>query len=335
MFIPKTVLQFVVAGLMLMPLIDCGGRHTAAEKYYLVTTNTKLPYWQAAGAGLVKAAVEMKVQAEMAGPEAYDPKAEVEEFQRIVARTPPPTGILVSAADSELMKPAIDAAIARNIPVVTMDSDSPGSKRLLFIGTNSYQAGVMGGRVTAKALDGKGNVAVFTMPNQANLIERLNGYRFVFSTYPQIKIVQIVDIKGDPRVAFDTAQSMVDKKEKIDAFICLEAQGGNEVADVLTRNNVTGRTVVAMDTDQRTLEWIQKGVIAATIAQKPFTMGFYGLKVLDDLYHYPLNPLGANWAQDPFSPMPSFIDTGATLVDKSNVEAFIKARNAATSGAGQ
>ena len=41
-----------------------------------------------------------------------------------------------------------------------------------------------------------------------------------------------------------------------------------------------------MDTDQETLDWIQKGVIAATIAQKPYTMAFVGMQMLDNLYHH-------------------------------------------------
>jgi ABC-type sugar transport system substrate-binding protein len=45
--------------------------------------------------------------------------------------------------------------------------------------------------------------------------------------------------------------------------------------------------VVGMDTDQRTLEWIQQGLIKATIAQKPFTMAYTGLRMLADLTKYP------------------------------------------------
>jgi hypothetical protein len=53
-------------------------------------------------------------------------------------------------------------------------------------------------------------------------------------------------------------------------------------------------------------------------------------KLLDELHHHPLQSLTMNWAQDSFSPIPTFVDTGATLIDKSNVESFIKARNSAT-----
>ena len=38
------------------------------EKYYLVAVTTKLAYWQAAGAGLIKAAHGLGVAAEVVGP---------------------------------------------------------------------------------------------------------------------------------------------------------------------------------------------------------------------------------------------------------------------------
>ena len=50
-------------------LIHCGARHAPDEKYYLVATNIKLPYWQAAQAGLFRAAAQLKVKAEMVGPD--------------------------------------------------------------------------------------------------------------------------------------------------------------------------------------------------------------------------------------------------------------------------
>ena len=307
----------------------CASQHSADENYYLVTTNKQIPYWQAAGAGFLHAAAQMKVRAEFIGPDTYDPKAEQLEFEKLLQKKP--TGILVSPASGQLMHADIDQAIAAGIPVITIDSDSPESKRLFFIGTNNYQAGVMGAKVAAAQMRGKGNVVIFTMPGQANLDDRLRGYRDVFASYPGLKIVRLVDIHGDPRVAFDTTEQIIgQKKEKVDGFVCLEALAGKEVGEVLDRYHVTGKTVVAMDTDPDTLDWIKKGVIAATVAQKPYTMSLVGLEMLDDLYHHKLRSLQRNWAQDPFSPLPAFVDTGATLIDKSNVDAFISAEKSAT-----
>jgi ribose transport system substrate-binding protein len=322
-------LSFLLLGALALPLLNCGGsQHAPEEKYFLLATNIKLPYWQAAGAGIRQAATPLQVKWSFVGPETYDPKEQHEEFQRILKLQP--TGILISPADPELMKPDIDAAIAQGIPVITIDSDAPSSKRLFFIGTDNYDAGVMGARVAVKQLQGKGSVVIFTMPGQVNLAERLRGYRDVFASHPQIRIAEVVDVKGDPRIAFDKTMALTEKgQSKVDGFICLEATACEEVAEVLDRNKVTGKVVVAMDTHQGTLEGIQKGIIAATIAQKPFTMAFVGLKMLDDLYHHKPPSLDVHWAQDPFSPVPSFVDTGATLIDKSNVSSFIQASTAA------
>jgi ribose transport system substrate-binding protein len=309
-----------VVSLMLVMSVGCS-QH-AGEKYYLITVNKQVPYWQSARAGFGDAAAKLPASYEFIGPDTYDIKAEQESLQRAVREKA--TGILISSAQPELLKADIDAAIAQNIPVITIDSDSPASKRLFFIGTNNYQAGVMGGEAAAKALGAKGNVIVFTMPNQDNLNERLQGYRAAFERNPGIKIVSVVDIHGDPRVAFDTTQQVVDKNEKIDGFICLEALAGKEVASVLSQNRVRGKTVVAMDTDPDTLDWIRKGIIAATVAQKPYTMAYYGLQALDDLHHAKLSSLNANWRQDTRSPLPAFVDTGAMLINSENVGSFSK-----------
>ena len=309
----------------LLPFTGCGGRHDPREKYFLVTANSKLQYWQTAASGLAHAASQLGVQSEMVGPDTYDPAAEAQAFRDAVAKKP--SGILVSPADPSILGPEIDKAIAQGIPVITMDSDAPASKRICFIGTNNWDAGQIGGRVVAKAIHGKGNAVVFTIPEQHNLAERLLGYKDLFAEYPQIHIVQVVDMKGDPSVAFDNAMQIVKAgKLKPDAWVCLEASSCKEVADVLNRNNVKDATVVAMDTDQDTLDWLRKGNIAATIAQKPFTMAFYGVKMLDDLHHYPLAGSGT------FSPVPVFVDTGTTLIDKTNLDAFVQAQASAKAG---
>jgi ribose transport system substrate-binding protein len=320
----KTILMICGSG-MLLWLTGCGGYHSPTEKYYLVATNVKIPYWQNANAGLMRAATVLGVKAEMVGPDSFDPKAEHEAFRDVLAQKIKPAGIMVSAANPAIIQPDIDAAISQGIPVVTVDSDAPNSKRLTFIGTDNDKAGRMGGQLAAKLLEGHGNVVIYTMPEQANLKERLHGYQDVFESHPGIKIMEIVDMKGDPRIAFDHTQDLIDKKtiDKVDAFICLEAIACPEVADVLDRNKVGNKVIVAMDTDQRTLDAIKRGRIAATIAQKPFTMAYVAVPTLDNMHHHPPTPLDKAWAQDPNALVPNFISTGEMLVDKSNVDSFI------------
>ena len=319
------ILQSAAVAALAVALLSCGSGHTSDEYFVLLAANVQLPYWKTAASGFSHAAEEFKgVRSDVAGPQSYDPKAERDALDAAVQRKA--TGILISVADPAVLKDSIDKAIAAGIPVITVDSDAPSSKRLFFIGTNNYQAGFTGGQRLAKELHGKGSVVVFTMPDQQNLQDRLRGYKDALAKTPDVKITRVVDIQGDPRIAFDTATQIVGKeRDKVDAFVCLEAQSGKEVAGVLNSYHVTGKTVIAMDTDQETLDWIQKGVIAATISQKPYTMAFVGMQMLDNLYHHKPSSLEKDWSVDNYSPIPSFVDTGSDLIDKSNVDSFVQA----------
>ena len=66
----------------------------------------------------------------------------------------------------------------------------------------------------------------------------------------------------------------------------MEATGGSGAAEAVERFDMGGKLpIVAFDSDPETLDWIERGVITATITQKPYVMSYYGLKFLDDLHH--------------------------------------------------
>ncbi|HEX4576706.1 MAG TPA: substrate-binding domain-containing protein [Edaphobacter sp.] len=307
-----------------LPLLTGCTRHSKSEQYYLIATNTAVPYWKAAADGFAAAGALYGVSVDTRGPAGLNPQAEVDEFRAMVARKP--AGILVSVANSKLMAPEIDAAIAAGIPVITMDSDSPESKRLYFIGTNNFEAGKLGGRRMAARLNGKGNVVFFTNPGQPNLDDRLKGYQDILEDYKGIKVVEVFDIKADPGSALDQAAVYLARTgpAKIDGFICLDSRSGSNVAEALKRRNVTDRVLIAMDVDSDTLKLVGDGTIDSTISQKPYTMAFLGLKALDDIHHYPVKPLGGDYGLDPNSPFPAFIDTGVALVDKTNLDPILR-----------
>lgn len=329
MFLFHRIFRTAVLSVPLMFVLSCGSAHNSDEYYVLVSANLQVSYWKAAGAGFANASSQYKVRSDFTGPQTYDPKSERDALDQAVQKKA--TGILLAVTDPALLKDSIDKAIAAGIPVITIDSDAPASKRLLFVGTNNYQAGFTGGQRLAQELKGKGNVVVFSMPDQPNLQDRLRGYKDALAKMPDIKITRVVDIQGDPRIAFDTTTQIIGKeRDKVDAFVCLEAQSGKEVAGVLNSYHVTGKVVMAMDTDPETLDLIQKGVIAATIGQKPYTMAFVGMQMLDNLYHQKPPSLDKDWSKDSYAPIPSFVDTGSALIDKSNVDAFLQAGKSLT-----
>ena len=99
-------------------------------------------------------------------------------------------------------------------------------------------------------------------------------------------------------MAFDKTQKYLAQTgpKKIDAFVCLEASSGKQVADVVKRTNATDRVVIAWDADQGTLDAIKAGTIDSTVAQKPYTMGYFGLKALDEVFHNPPKQLDKDYS---------------------------------------
>lgn len=297
--------------------------HQKDEQYYLITANINLPYWQEAEAGLRDAAQVMGVKAEMDGPTTLSPKDELDSFQKAVALHP--AGILVSVMSQELLKPAIDSAVAQGIPVICIDADAPDSKRTLFVGTDNFRAGEESGKRIADILKGQGHIAIITVPGQPNLDERVRGVTEALKKYPGIKIVATLDDKGDPRVANDAISGLLAKKEKVDGVICLEASGGSGVAEAFHRLDETGKiAIVSFDKDPETLDAIEKGWIDATIAQKPYVMAYYGLRFADDLHHNAVHEF-KDWRTAPGDPLPSWVDTGTAIIDKANLAAFREA----------
>ncbi len=223
------------------------------------------------------------------------------------------------------MAPEINAAMDAGIPVITMDSDAPQSNRLYFIGTNNLQAGRLGGLAGGVKAECKGNVVFFSIPGQPNIDERLKGYKDAFLKYPGIKVIDVFDMKGDSGVAMDQTKDYLLRTgaNRIDAIICLEAASGRDVAEEFRRTGVKDRLLVAMDVDQPVLQGIKDGTIDSTISQKPYTMALVGLKTLDEIHHNPVKPLVQDYKLDAFAPLPAFVDTGVSLIDKSNVDTLL------------
>ena len=261
-------------------------------------------YWQSAVAGFKKAAAQYEVTARVVGPDTYDPQAELAELQKAVAAKP--AGILISVADASVLQPGIDAAIDAGIPVITVDSDAAGSRRLYFIGTNNLEAGRLGGHRVVEKLGGKGNVVFFTIAGQPNTEERLKGFKDVFASAPastSSKWSTSRAIRASPstRRSSSWPRPAPRRSTPTSALIGLGQDGGRR-REAHRRHQPL---LVAWDVNQDTLDGIKDGMIDSTVVQKPFTMGYVGLKALDEIFHYPPAQLGKDYSADAFAPYPS------------------------------
>lgn len=101
------------------------------------------------------------------GPSA---KAQREAIEASLAAAP--SGLLVSAVEGDDVAPAIDAAVAKGIPVMTYDFDAPKSKRLAFYGIDDVGLGQRLAREALPLVSAKGSWALLAGPDSDSVSQR-------------------------------------------------------------------------------------------------------------------------------------------------------------------
>jgi len=297
-------------------------RVTSDELYVEVSALGNLDYFRDHKLGMQLAGKILGVRTEYVGPAEYDMTAMITAFEQTLAKKNL-KGIVVVGFEDALI-PIVNKAVDSGIPVVTVDADLPGSKRVAFVGTGNYQAGYRGGMKLASLIGYKGKVALMTKVGQSNLNERIRGYEAALGQYEAIEIVQKVDTESDPLKAALAAVAVLQTHPGLAGLGCVEASGGVGAATAVREAKLIGRVkIVAMDRGNDVLALIKEGTISATVAQQTALMPLYAVQILYQLNNYDI-PITADNSQAGVSGVPSYVDTGVIIVDQSNYQYFIR-----------
>lgn len=291
------------------------------EKYVMVTFDSGIDYWKTGLKGFEDAAEALGVSVEYRGAPAYDAHEEMTVLEQVIARKP--AGIAVTAINSEALVTTIDKAVDAGIPVVLFDSDAPKSKAYSFLGTDNYNAGAVAAGKMAELIGTDGEVGVIIHATQLNLKQRLEGFRDTLAEkYPLMRIVSLEDGKADQLVTERKAAEMMEKHPDLKGIFVTEANGGVGVGNAVRNAGKLGQVrVISFDTDIGTLDMVKDGTIAATLAQGTWSMGYWSLMHLFHLHHDLLKPT-ADWRESQVPPLPTYVDTGITVVTRANVDSF-------------
>ena len=149
---------------------------TAGGGNYKFVTNGISPFWDAMSKGLDSEKAELKVNADWQAPSPAEHNAQVKIINDAVAAKV--DGLAISVIEADALAPTIDKVIAEGVPVITVDSDSPKSKRLAYIGTDNRTAGKMAGEAAVKLFPTGGKLVAFVGNMGAqNARERYEGFQ--------------------------------------------------------------------------------------------------------------------------------------------------------------
>jgi ribose transport system substrate-binding protein len=319
----KKFLLIALAACMVLPLVTASveAKDPKDQLYIEVSALGNLDYFYDHKLGMKLVGEALGVKTEYVGPAEYDMNAMITAFEQAIAKQP--DGLVVVGFEPSL-DPIVNKAIEAGIPVVTVDADLPTSKRLAFVGTGNFNAGVTGGQKMADLIGGKGQVAIMMKPGQSNLEERVAGYQHALSAYPDIEIVQIADTQSDPIVAAQAASALLQKFPDLAGIACVEAAGGAGASTAVREAGKAGVVkIVAMDRGNEVLEAIEEGVISASIAQQTALMPFYAVMIMYQLNNHNIDITTDNAAAGILG-IPAVVDTGVIVVDESNYTYFMR-----------
>ena len=288
-----------------------------AERYAAVVFLSGSEFFNWAYAGMRDAARMLgpHVQVELRGPAEWDASLEARALEQLTARKI--DGIAVTAAEANALIPAIDKAVGAGIPVITFDSDSPGSKRLAFVGTNNYNAGWVAGKAMAEWLGGTGQVGVSTFPGPDHLNKRLDGFTAALERFgPGISIAAIVNDEGDVAKAETQITAMLQANPGITGIFCAHGNPGPGAAAAVRNLGLTGKVqILAFDFGTPVIELIESGEIKGTVGQNPYLMGYMSMLLAYSARHKTEVPSG----RPGFGPVPETIDTGVSVLYKGDI----------------
>jgi len=190
------------------------------------------------------------------------------------------SGIAISPVDPSNQTQMIND-IAKQVLVVTQDSDAPQSDRACYIGTDNKQAGQQAGQLIKEALPQGGKIMIFVGKMDArNAQERYQGIKEVL----QGSKVEIIDVRTDDtdrvRAKANVSDTLV-KYPDVAALVGLWSYNGPAILNAVKDAEKTGQVkIICFDEEDETLAGIKEGAIYATVVQQPYEFGYQSVHLM-------------------------------------------------------
>ena len=270
-----------------------------AERYVMVTHGEgNDPFWPVVQKGGEDAARAIGADFEYI----YNPSADMADMASSIqaAAATSPDGMVISLPDPDALGPAIKAAVAAGVPVITMNSGletSASLGALMHVGQPEYLAGQSAG-ARAKAEGATKALCMIQEAYNTALVDRCEGYG---ESVP----MEFTDTTSDPATIQTRATAALQSNPEVDAILSV----GPHVCDAVSKAlDDLGMTVhhSCFDLSPAVMDLINSGKVAFTIDQQQRLQGYLPIIILH-LYNNGAGLLpGAN------------IPSGPGFVDKSN-----------------
>ena len=308
---------FTLAAVLFL-VLSAGTPAQAQKKSYtigLVAKSQGNPVFQAARVGANDAAKKLgkkygiEIKIDWRTPNEEDPQKQAEAIEQLAISGA--DGIAVSCSDANKLTDAINSAVKSGVPVATFDSDAPASKRFVTYAIDDVQCGERVMEELAKAMGGKGVVAILAgNQNAPNLQKRVQGVKNAARKYPGIKIRDTYYHKETPQDAAAKVEQVMQANPDITGWAMIG--GWPLFTDGALKWQPGAVKCVSVDALPPQLAYLRSGHVQILLAQKVYEWGYRSVEHLINKIHLKKDPASTKDVSE------------LVPVTKANVDEFAK-----------
>ncbi len=261
-----------------------------------------------AQAELLEEQLDIKIRIEYLEPETANINDQNSILEKVAATNS--DGIAIDPLDNLFNMKAVAEIKNKGIPIIVFDSPSPET-RILSIGNNFIQQGVVAAERLVRLIGGRGKVAVMRgFPSAPNHKERYEAQIAVLKKYLGITIVDGGIDNDNITIAKRQASFVLESNPDLSGYLCCDASGPIGIAAAIKEADKVGKVkVVGMDGIKPILEAIKEGVIESSVSTIPRMQGSMSILML--------------WQASLGLQIPQMIDTGIDVITQENVDSFL------------
>src|SRR5512133_1654968 len=192
------------------------------------------------------------------------------------------SGLIVSPGDPLALKPCIRKAVQKGIAVACVVTDAPDTDRLTSVSADPFTVGAVAGELLSRFLSSGGPVAFFTgWLGTQDHADKLRGFESsVNAVDRRVQLAAVIEAHDDERVGYRRALHLLQVRPDIEG-IYVSTVNSLPVLRAIEKAGRTGQiTVVTTDMFAGLIPFIRRGVVAATVYQRPLTQGQLALQAL-------------------------------------------------------
>ena len=243
-----------------------------------ILQSTETPTMQIVRAGVQRAAEELAasgVELIVRENRGLDTEMVLEHIEELVSQGV--QGLAIAPNNSPEIRQCIDELYEQGIPVITLNSDAPGSRRLAFIGMDNYRAGQTAAGLLRLMLPEGGKVLPLAghLNNTAHN-NRLNGFMDTINgeTGNEIELLAFQPCFDRDDYAHEITQHALRANPDLTGiYVASNGQAG-ACAAVEEEGRKGKVKVVAFDLNPMNMELLQSDSLSFVLDQKAFEQGY-------------------------------------------------------------